>query len=115
MMRLLVLLAALLCLSGCESAKKAHTTALKQAASCKLVTDMLGEPLEGSLSGFEQSSGSGSSKIEGQGSVNGPKGGGALHFEGIGDGETWSIIRGWIIAKGKTIDIVACKEGVSSR
>jgi len=100
--------------SGCEGAKKAHSAALKQAAKCALVTDALGTPLDGSLSGFEQRSGGGASKIDAHGSVTGPKGGGAIHYEGIGDGKTWSIVRGWVIAKGKTIDIVACKEGIKN-
>lgn len=88
---------------------------MNQAKSCTLVVDLLGTPLDGSWSGFEMSSGSGSSKIDAHGSISGPKGTGAIHYEGIGDGKTWSIIRGWVMANGKTVDIVACKDGVASK
>jgi hypothetical protein len=102
----------LLFTTGCEGAREATDAAVRVAGKCNQVTDALGEPLEGSWSGFEQSSGGKSSRIEAHGSIKGPKGSGALQFEGLGDGTTWAITRGTVLVDGKAIDIVNCKSGV---
>lgn len=108
----LFLAAALVLVTGCEGARAATDAAVSAAGQCDEVTDLLGEPLTGSYSGFEQSSGPGSSRIDAHGSIEGPKGKGALQFEGISDGKTWAITRGFIVANGQSIDIVNCKSGV---
>jgi hypothetical protein len=113
--RVVAVMSLALCGAGCEGAKAAHKAALGSAQSCAMATELLGTPLTGSVSGFEQSSSGSSSRIEAHGSVEGPKGSGAIHYEGISDGKTWAITRGWIIANGKTVDIVGCKEGVGAR
>lgn len=65
---------------GCESARAGHDAALTAAAKCPLVTSLLGTPLSGSFSSFKQMGTGSAKKLEGHGSIQGPKAEGAIQF-----------------------------------
>jgi hypothetical protein len=92
---------------GCKDPSEAHAAALVQAAKCAEVTDALGTPLDGVWFGYHQNTSAGYQAITVEGSISGPKGSGDIEFDAE-KGSGWSIKRGKVVVKGKTIDIVAC-------